>query len=479
MAEATEYSLQEIGLHNSAGDAWMVIHGEVYDVTKYIQSHPGGVDVLIEAAGTNSSEDFDNAGHSNDAFNLMVPLQIGKLKGYKKRRAKVALTEPKVVPKSNNSPSKSQAASSTAAKYTIVSLSTAALYYGLTTYGANRGMVSKASSLGGILIAVTPKWAVSSDTVVSSASSKPGFLMGLLVGAGALASVHTLVARRLLQIVVSLDSPGYPYHFKVPKAAEFNLLQRRGWLDSEAATSPLPLAKKELVSPNVCRLTFTLPSSHLILGLPTGQHVAITAVIDGETVTRSYTPTSNNADKGILELLIKVYPDGKMTNGYLANLNIGDEVHFRGPKGAMRYSRRLCKKLGMIAGGTVITPMFQVIRAICESDRDTTEISLIYANRTEEDILLGKELDTFARRYPKTFRVYYVLENHSSEWKFGSGYATKGMTAEMLPSPNEEGSKVMICGPPAMVSAAKKSLVSLGYKQPGASTKMSDEIVVF
>ncbi|KAL6829623.1 hypothetical protein J3E69DRAFT_354960 [Trichoderma sp. SZMC 28015] len=457
MAEAAEYSQKEIELHNSAGDAWMVIHGEVYDVTKYIQSHPGGVDVLIEAAGTNASEAFDNAGHSDDAFDLMVPLRIGKLKGYKKRKARIALAKPSTPSKSNTSPSTEKSMSDTA-KYTIVSLGTAALYYGLTTSGVGRDLLSKASSLG---------------------KNLPGFLMGLLVGAGVLASVHTLIARRLLHIVVSLDSPRYPYHFKVPKAPEFNLLQQRGWLDSEAAASAIPLAKKELVSPNVYRLTFTLPSSHPILGLPTGQHVAITAVVDGETVTRSYTPTSNNADKGIMELLIKVYPDGKMTNGYLANLNIGDEVHFRGPKGAMRYSRQLCKKIGMVAGGTGITPMFQIIRAICESDRDTTEVSLIYANRTEQDILLREELDTFARRYPKIFKVYYVLESHSSEWKFGSGYVTKDMMAEMFPSSSEEGRKVMICGPPGMVTAAKKSLVSLGYRQPGASAKMSDEIFVF
>ncbi|KAL7939430.1 hypothetical protein V8C35DRAFT_319367 [Trichoderma chlorosporum] len=477
MTEAVEYTLQEIKLHNNAGDAWIVIHGEVYDVTKYIQSHPGGVDVLVEAAGSNASEAFDNAGHSDDAFDLMVPLRIGKLNGYKKRKTRAALAEPTTTPQRHTSPSKQQTTSGIA-KYTIVSFGTAALYYFLTTCGVNRDIVHKAYSLCESLIAFTPKWAVSSDVVISSTSSRPGFLMGLLVGAGALVSIHTFIARRLLQIV-SLESPRYPYHFKVPKVAEFNLLQQRGWLDTEAASSPLPLAKKELVSPDVYRLTFTLPSSHHILGLPTGQHVAITAVINGETVTRSYTPTSNNADKGILELLIKIYPNGKMTNEYLANLSVGDEVLIRGPKGAMRYSRSLCKKLGMVAGGTGITPMFQIIRAICESDRDTTEISLIYANRTEQDILLRDELNTFARRYPSIFKVYYVLEKHSSEWKSGSGYVTKDMMAELLPSPSEDGSKVMVCGPPGMVDAAKESLVSLGYKLPGASSKMSDEVFIF
>ncbi|RFU77622.1 nadh cytb-reductase [Trichoderma arundinaceum] len=477
MAEAVEYTLQQIGQHNNRNDAWMIIHGEVYDVTKYIQSHPGGMDVLIEAAGTDASEAFDNAGHSDDAFDLMKPLQIGKLRGYKKKKTKAVLAEPIPSSKRNDSTSKEQPTSK-AIHCTILSLGTAALYYGLVTHGSNLEIISKASLLGQRLLTFGPKLTVASSTV-SSISSKPSFFKGLLVGAGTLISIHTLLARKLLNLILQDQSPRYPFHIKVPKPAEFNLLQQRGWLDSSAASFPIPLAKKELVSPNVYRLTFNLPSSHPILGLPTGQHVAITAVINGETVTRSYTPTSNNADKGILELLIKVYPDGKMTNDYLAILNIGDEVHFRGPKGAMRYSQHLCKKVGMIAGGTGITPMYQIIRAICESDRDTTEISLIYANKTEKDILLRQELDTFARRYPNIFKVYYVLENHSPEWTFGSGFVTKDMMSERFPSPSEEGSKVMICGPPGMVTAAKKTLVSLGYKQPGASGKMSDEIFVF
>ncbi|MDE9440018.1 hypothetical protein EWS82_13140, partial [Staphylococcus xylosus] len=110
----------------------------------------------------------------------------------------------------------------------------------------------------------------------------------------------------------------------------------------------------------------------------------IKAAIDGADVSRSYTPVSNNTDLGRLELVIKCYPDGLLTGKYLANLKVGDKVLFRGPKGAMRYKRGLCKKIGMIAGGTGITPMYQLIRAICEDDKDTTEVSLILANRTED-----------------------------------------------------------------------------------------------
>jgi cytochrome-b5 reductase len=54
----------------------------------------------------------------------------------------------------------------------------------------------------------------------------------------------------------------------------------------------------------------------------------------------------------------------------------------------------------MLAGGTGITPMYQVVRAICEDPEDETQVSLVYANREEGDILLREELEALAERYP-------------------------------------------------------------------------------
>jgi cytochrome-b5 reductase len=305
-----------------------------------------------------------------------------------------------------------------------------------------------------------------------------GFTKGLIVGGGIFAAIDIILAQQFSNLIRSEKSfTSYPPHMKVPKRTRRDTLLQRGFLDP-VQYAPLPVTEKTLIAPNVYRLAFALPTSGLILGLPIGQHVTIKADVDGESVARSYTPVSNNADRGVLELVVKVYPDGKLTNGFLSKLGVGDEVLFRGPKGAMRYHPGLCKKIGMVAGGSGITPMFQVIRAVCEHDRDTTEITLIYANRTEQDILLREELDTFARRYPKNFKVHYMLDNPPEDWKFGSGYVTQELIEEKLPKPSAD-NKVMLCGPPGMVNAAKRSLVNLGFEQPGASAKMSDQIFVF
>lgn len=467
-----KYTAKQVAEHNSPKDAWIIIHGQgklfiitktpclltclqVYDVTEYFADHPGGADVLTEAAGTDASEDFDNAGHSEDAFEIMKDLCVGKLQGFEKKKAKLAPVAPV---KSTKTQTKGSSILST-----LVSLG--------FTVGAGAGAYYFVHRQG----LTVPKWMLSSLRNDSTGSS---FIKGIIIGGGSFAVANAFIAQRFTSLAMkSKPFTSYPAHMKVPKHAKEDTLLQRGLLDP-VTYSPLPLKKKTLVAPNVYRLTFTLPTTSTILGLPIGQHVTIKADVDGENVARSYTPVSNNADLGLLELVVKVYPDGKLTSKYLAKVEAGDEVLFRGPKGAMKYNPNLCKKIGMIAGGTGITPMFQVIRAICEHDRDLTEISLIYANRSEEDILLRKELDTFARRYPKNFKVYYLLDHPPADWKFGKGHVTKELMEEMLPAPSLD-SKVFLCGPPGMVNASKKSLVDLGFEQPGASAKVSDQIFCF
>lgn len=118
---------------------------------------------------------------------------------------------------------------------------------------------------------------------------------------------------------------------------------------------PFKLVRKTVIAPNVYRMVFALPQADAVLGLPTGQHIVLQAVINGKNVARSYTPISNNSDLGRIEMLIKVYPQGLMTQ-HLAGMQVGETIDIRGPKGSMQYSPAYAKHIGMIAGGSGITP---------------------------------------------------------------------------------------------------------------------------
>ncbi|KAJ5623792.1 Cytochrome b5 [Penicillium lagena] len=60
-------TLEEVQKHNKLDDAWIVLHNKVYDVTKYLEDHPGGSAILIEVAGTDATEAFEETGHSDEA----------------------------------------------------------------------------------------------------------------------------------------------------------------------------------------------------------------------------------------------------------------------------------------------------------------------------------------------------------------------------------------------------------------------------
>ncbi|KAF5793934.1 putative cytochrome b5-like heme/steroid binding domain, cytochrome b5, heme-binding protein [Helianthus annuus] len=73
------YSMQEASEHNSAGDCWIVVDGKVYDVSSYLEEHPGGDDVILQVTGKDATDEFEDAGHSKSARELMETFCVGEL----------------------------------------------------------------------------------------------------------------------------------------------------------------------------------------------------------------------------------------------------------------------------------------------------------------------------------------------------------------------------------------------------------------
>uniref|UniRef100_A0A2K6FR67 Cytochrome b5 type B n=1 Tax=Propithecus coquereli TaxID=379532 RepID=A0A2K6FR67_PROCO len=73
----TYYRLEEVAKRNSLKELWLVIHGRVYDVTRFLNEHPGGEEVLLEQAGVDASESFEDVGHSSDAREMLKQYYIG------------------------------------------------------------------------------------------------------------------------------------------------------------------------------------------------------------------------------------------------------------------------------------------------------------------------------------------------------------------------------------------------------------------
>ncbi|KAL1412453.1 NADH-cytochrome b5 reductase [Vanrija albida] len=240
-----------------------------------------------------------------------------------------------------------------------------------------------------------------------------------------------------------------------------------------------PLIGKKILSHNTAKYRFGLPKKDDSLGLPIGQHISLAAEIDGKQVMRSYTPTTLDHHKGYFELVVKTYEKGNISR-HLSLLKIGDTMKVRGPKGKFNYHRKLAPHLLMLAGGSGITPMYQIIQSSILDPLDKTEIDLIYANVNEDDILLRKELDTLAEKSNGRLRVFYVLNNAPEGWTGGIGFVSKEMIDERKHAEGiSAGGKVLLCGPPPMLNAMKGHLTTIGYPAARTVSKLEDQVFLF
>ncbi|KAL6066413.1 NADH-cytochrome b5 reductase 1 [Balamuthia mandrillaris] len=282
----------------------------------------------------------------------------------------------------------------------------------------------------------------------TSALSTPTVL-GLAVGA----LIAFVVGRIVLKEISGASTKSaYPTNKTTKKVA----------LDPERYQK-FALAEKIIINHNTRIFRFSLPKPDDVLGLPIGQHMSFRCIIDGKEVYRPYTPISSDDDLGYFDLLIKVYPKGQMSS-YFDRMEVGDVIDVKGPKGKFIYRPNMKRAFGMLAGGTGITPMLQVINAILKNPKDRTQLHLIFANVTEEDILLRDRLEHLAEEHPDRFKLFYALNQPPEGWTQGVGFVTAEMIKEHCPAPADDIMMVM-CGPTPMNNAMLANLQQLGYSQ--------------
>jgi len=182
---------------------------------------------------------------------------------------------------------------------------------------------------------------------------------------------------------------------------------------------------------------------------------------------KSYSPISVPDTQGNFEILVKAYPprsaDHPAVHGppggvgaFLCDLKPGDSAMFeiKAPRkmhGQLYYPNRW-KHLGLVAAGTGIAPLHQMIRTILSDPNDSTEVSLLFSNRTVDDILLREELDTLLSIYAPRFSVRYAVDTGTLGFIGGEGRLNVNEIRGHLPPPSPS-TQVLVCGPDQFVEA--------------------------
>ena len=205
---------------------------------------------------------------------------------------------------------------------------------------------------------------------------------------------------------------------------------------------------------------FALPEEATLDMLP-GDHLYVHATINGKTVKRPYTPSSVPGTTGYFDLTVKRYESGVVSR-YLHDREVGDTVLMSGPNTGGHWVDGMAKKVGFVAGGTGITPMISIMRWILAQSLGV-ELFLVFANKTEADIIFREEWEANVREHA-TFHCYHVLEQPPASWSQGTGRITEEILRGQLPSPGPE-TVIFLCGPSPMVDALEATLKSIGYSE--------------
>lgn len=138
---------------------------------------------------------------------------------------------------------------------------------------------------------------------------------------------------------------------------------------------------------------------------------------------------------------------------HIHNMAVGQQLSFKGPLPKYPWEANKHDHICMVAGGTGITPMYQLIRKIFENPEDKTKVTLVFGNVAEDDILLKRELEALENTYPRRFRAFYLLDKPPADWKQGTGHVSKELLKTVFPEPKTENMKIFVCGPPGMYKA--------------------------
>jgi ferredoxin-NADP reductase len=192
-----------------------------------------------------------------------------------------------------------------------------------------------------------------------------------------------------------------------------------------------------------------------------GQFLTFDFPVDGVVLNRCYTIASTPTRPHHISITVKRQTNGVVSPWLHANMRPGVVVRVSGPMGVFSFVEHQAPKYLFMSGGSGITPLMSMARALHDLDADTDIVFLHFA-RSPADIIFRRELDLMSRHMPN-LRVVAVCETDSAGERWG-GFRGR-LSAALLPlvAPDFLQREVFDCGPAPFMKAARGTLAALGF----------------
>jgi ring-1,2-phenylacetyl-CoA epoxidase subunit PaaE len=235
-------------------------------------------------------------------------------------------------------------------------------------------------------------------------------------------------------------------------------------LKRHAVFHDLQVAQVEPLTADSVAITFNVPPELAAeYSFVQGQHVSLRCRPAGDEVRRNYSICSP-AGSGLLRIAVKRLPGGVFSSYAHSQLRAGDVIEVLTPTG--RFNTALDPSLARtyvaIAAGSGIAPIFSIISTILEVECGSS-VTLLYGNRTMQDIMFLEELEDLKNRALDRFSMYYVLSREQQEVELLNGRIDRlkleRFFEAVLPQPVDEW---FVCGPQAMITETRAFLGERG-----------------
>ncbi|KAM9234333.1 cytochrome b5 reductase 4 [Dugong dugon] len=453
---------EELKKHNKKEDCWICIRGFVYNVSPYMEYHPGGEDELMRAAGSDGTDLFDQVHRWVNYESMLRECLVGRM-AVKPTLSKDYHEEKKVLngmlPKSQVTDilAKEGPSSPSYDWFQTESLVTIVIYTKQKDVNVDSVIVDYQDD------------SFRAETIIKDYS----YLIHLGLSHEIQEDFSVRVVENVGKIEIVLKKKentswkclGHPlenHNSFIPKK-ETGLYCRKCQL----------ISKEDVTHDTKLFCLMLPPSTHL--QVPIGQHVYLKLTITGTEIVKPYTPVSDSllsefqepviSNNKYIYFLIKIYPAGLFTPE-LDHLQIGDYVSISSPEGNFKRSQiQKLEDLFLLAAGTGFTPMVKILTYALTNIPSLRKVKLMFFNKTEDDIIWRSQLEKLTFK-DERFDIEFVLSAPTSEWNGKQGHISPALLSEFLKRSSDK-SKVLICicGPTPFTEEGIRLLHDLNFSK--------------
>ncbi|XP_055854818.1 cytochrome b5 reductase 4 isoform X2 [Episyrphus balteatus] len=454
-------SLKELSKHCTNDDAWMAIRGNVYNITRYMDFHPGGPEELMRGVGKDATKLFEEVHAWVNYEQLLKKCLVGPLQNvitvdknfckplkkdaapFQFKRTDTAPHQPvKLVPETT--------CTKVVPRFDWIQTRSNITLYFFTKQLCNPGLIIKRNNSTNIEVRIC----------IVNCWHQHDF------------DLHQKVNWPPTNVKISNESGKIELKFHKTNP---NIWLSYGMfthsIDQQLKESyyEFEIVRNENFNHNSFALHLRAKNDTIIL-VPVAYHLTFVCNIEGEEVSRHYTPIPrmfsplNNEDFMDLHFLLKTYENG-LLGKYLKKLEHKSTLLVSQPKGNLLLSKFLThSKIALLAAGSGITPMLSLIDYLLSSNCLKIEkLVLIVFNKTEEDIWCRSIFEKLMES-DNRLKVTHILSQPKEKLESERGHISQEFLST-ISSPSSENYCTFICtcGPPTFNRCTETILDALNF----------------